>query len=266
VVAVNTATGGLRERKKRALRARLSDTATAMFAEHGYDNVRVSDIAHACGVTPKTLYTYFPTKESLLFERGNALIAVLDAEQHGRGDLLTAILDAIRQEIDQLATTSPAAHSGNDLIRGIRRFVTLVEATPALHAVVAERSEALTTSAAAAMSRQNGLPSTHPDNQVAAAALISLWRIHLTGLLQHSASSGNLDELRQHTMADVDRGVLLVRPLVESVAVNAASTAAGTDDRRSSTEAASPKTRASAMHESNLSADPGGRNVPLRDR
>jgi AcrR family transcriptional regulator len=189
-----------------------------MFAEHGYDNVRVSDIAHACGVTPKTLYSYFPTKESLLFERGDALIAVLDAEHHGSGDLLAAVLDAIRHEIDQLATTSPAARSGGDLIRGIRGFVTLVEATPALRAVVAERSEALTTSAAAAMSRHNGLPPVHPDNQVAAAALISLWRIHLTGLLQHSSSSKDLVELRRRTMVDVDRGVELVRPLLERVA------------------------------------------------
>lgn len=219
---METATHGLRERKKRDLRARLSDTATAMFAEHGYDNVRVSDIAHACGVTPKTLYSYFPTKESLLFERGDALVAVLEAAQDGESDLLAAVLDAIQQEIDQLATTSPAARSGDDLIRGIRGFVALVEATPALRAVVAERSEALTASAAKAMSRQNGLHPMHPDNQVAAAALISLWRIHLTGLLQHSASSDNLDELRQRTMADVDRGVLLVRPLVEVVASNKA--------------------------------------------
>lgn len=219
--AVDTATPGLRERKKRALRARLSDTATAMFAEHGFDNVRVRDVAQACGVTPKTLYSYFPTKESLLFERGDALMAVLDTTDGNQGGLLEAVLDAIRREIDQLATTSPTARSGDDLIRGIRGFVTLVEATPALRAVVAERSEALTAGAAAAMSRQNGLPPTHPDNQVAAAALISLWRIHLTGLLEHSAASGDLTELRRRTMVDVERGVRLVRPLIERVATAA---------------------------------------------
>ncbi|MBE7163537.1 MAG: TetR/AcrR family transcriptional regulator [Williamsia herbipolensis] len=208
---------GLRERKKAALRARLSDTATAMFAEHGYDDVRVSDIAQACGVTPKTLYSYFPTKESLLFERGDALMAVL-AEEHDDGRaLIAAVLDAIRREIDQLATTSPMAVSGDDLVRGVRGFVALVEATPALRAVVAERAEALIDGAAAALSRQNGLPPTHPDNQVAAAALVSLWRIHLTGLLQHGTTSGDLAELRERTMADVDRGVELVAPVMERV-------------------------------------------------
>lgn len=216
---VETDAPGLRERKKLALRARLSDTATAMWAERGYDNVRVSDIAQACGVTPKTLYSYFPTKESLLFERGEALGAVLDTEPDEPDGLLGAVLDAIRREIDQLATTSPTAASGDELVRGVRGFVALVEATPALRAVVAERAEALTARAATAFSRRTGLPATHPDNQVAAAALISLWRIHLTGLLEHSATSSDLAELRRRTMADVDRGVELIRPVLERVGV-----------------------------------------------
>lgn len=42
---------GLRERKKRLLRQRLSDTATEMFLERGFDAVRVSEIAQACGVS-----------------------------------------------------------------------------------------------------------------------------------------------------------------------------------------------------------------------
>ena len=42
---------GLRERKKRLMRQRLSDTATEMFLERGFDAVRVSAIAQACGVS-----------------------------------------------------------------------------------------------------------------------------------------------------------------------------------------------------------------------
>ena len=38
---------GLREQKKRRLRQRLSDTATEMFLEHGFDAVRVSEIGRA---------------------------------------------------------------------------------------------------------------------------------------------------------------------------------------------------------------------------
>lgn len=61
---------GLRERKKRLLRQRLSDTATEMFLERGFDAVRVSEIARACDVSEKTVFNHFPTKESLILDRG----------------------------------------------------------------------------------------------------------------------------------------------------------------------------------------------------
>src|ERR1700734_1468379 len=60
---------GLRERKKRMTRQLISDTATGMFLEAGFDEVRVADVAAACGVSEKTVYNYFPTKESLIFDR-----------------------------------------------------------------------------------------------------------------------------------------------------------------------------------------------------
>src|SRR5260370_7358464 len=59
---------GLRERKKRLMRQQLSDTATQMFMERGFDAVRVTEIAGACGVSEKTVFNYFPTKESLILD------------------------------------------------------------------------------------------------------------------------------------------------------------------------------------------------------
>ena len=60
---------GLRERKKRLMRRQLSDTATEMFMERGFEAVRVAEIAEACGVSEKTVYNYFPTKEALILDR-----------------------------------------------------------------------------------------------------------------------------------------------------------------------------------------------------
>src|SRR6266481_1947825 len=68
---------GLRERKKRLMRQQLSDTATAMFLERGFDAVRVTEVAEACGVSEKTVYNYFPTKESLVLDRDDATLASL---------------------------------------------------------------------------------------------------------------------------------------------------------------------------------------------
>ena len=60
---------GLRERKKRLMRQLISNTATSMFLERGFEEVRVAEVAAACEVSEKTVYNYFPTKESLLLDR-----------------------------------------------------------------------------------------------------------------------------------------------------------------------------------------------------
>src|SRR6195256_5661818 len=68
---------GLRERKKRLMRQQLSDTATRMFLERGFDHVRVAEVAEACGVSEKTVFNYFPTKESLVLDRLESTVAAL---------------------------------------------------------------------------------------------------------------------------------------------------------------------------------------------
>ena len=60
---------GLRDRKKKLTRQLISDTATEMFLRDGFDAVRVVDVAAACGVSEKTVYNYFPTKEALILDR-----------------------------------------------------------------------------------------------------------------------------------------------------------------------------------------------------
>ena len=59
---------GLRERKRRLTRQRISDIATALFAARGFDNVKVSEVADIVGVSEKTVYNYFPTKESMVLD------------------------------------------------------------------------------------------------------------------------------------------------------------------------------------------------------
>jgi AcrR family transcriptional regulator len=101
---------GKRAERKRATRERIVAAAERLFAERGYDGVTVADIAAAAGVSVKTLFVYFHSKEDLALgheekllgrllemvgERGPgqtplgavtaALLGALEDEEHPRG-------------------------------------------------------------------------------------------------------------------------------------------------------------------------------------
>jgi AcrR family transcriptional regulator len=58
---------GLRERKKQQTRELLTATARRLFAERGFENVSVSEIARDADVSEATVFNYFPTKEDLVY-------------------------------------------------------------------------------------------------------------------------------------------------------------------------------------------------------
>ena len=59
---------GLRERKKARTRRAIADAAARLFAEQGYEQVAVSDVAREADVSEQTVYNYFPTKEQLVID------------------------------------------------------------------------------------------------------------------------------------------------------------------------------------------------------
>src|SRR6266496_5631258 len=59
---------GRRERKKQQTRQAISDVATALFMERGFDAVTVAEVARAADVAVQTVFNHFPTKEDLFFD------------------------------------------------------------------------------------------------------------------------------------------------------------------------------------------------------
>lgn len=64
-----TAPTARRERKKAATRQKIADTALRLFLERGYDAVGIRDVAAEADVAVTTLFSHFPSKEALVFER-----------------------------------------------------------------------------------------------------------------------------------------------------------------------------------------------------
>ncbi len=89
---------GLREQKKEQTRRRISDVATRLFLARGYSAVTTAEIAQAAEVSPATLFNYFPTKESLVFDEDSALedtlVEAVTARPAGTG-----VLEALRRAI-----------------------------------------------------------------------------------------------------------------------------------------------------------------------
>jgi AcrR family transcriptional regulator len=59
---------GLRERKKIKLRRSVQSEALRLFAEQGYEDTTVEQIADAADISTTTFYRYFPTKEDVVLD------------------------------------------------------------------------------------------------------------------------------------------------------------------------------------------------------
>lgn len=203
---------GLRERKKRLTRQLISDTATAMFLEEGFDEVRVADVAAACGVSEKTVYNYFPTKESLVFDRFE------DMELHirralGPGAAPTSPVDAavavIVAELRRIFDGWGEADRPFDATM-IRRFTELVQRTPSLRAAQREMMDRVVQVAAEAMAARAAVNPDDPEPQIAASAILGLWRVQYRAMSRYADSGRTPTEVRDAVIADVRRAARLI--------------------------------------------------------
>jgi len=164
---------GLRERKKLRTRQQIADTAWRLFAERGFDEVPVAEIARAAEVSEATVFNYFPTKEDLVFHRMEAF----------EDELLTAIRD--RGEGESIVEAfgrfvlRPRGFLGSDdpeATDGMRRVARVMTGSPALQARERQILDRYTSTMAALIGEERGMSAGDPEPWVMANALIGVHR------------------------------------------------------------------------------------------
>jgi AcrR family transcriptional regulator len=199
---------GLRERKRRLTRHLISDAATAMFASRGFDAVKVSEIADRVNVSMKTLYNYFPTKESMVLDDADELIESLAAALRDRQagmsitDAFVGALEASMHGFD-LLDDELAAHVATT-------FAAMVRQTPALHAQWLEIQDRLARVTAEQLALQAGTDPTDPQPAVAGWALAGLVQVDMDSRVRHIRAGRRGAQLRDAVASDVRQAAELL--------------------------------------------------------
>jgi AcrR family transcriptional regulator len=199
-----------RTRKRLATRKLISDTATRLFFERGFDRVTVDDIADASDVGRMTVFNHFPRKEDMFF----------DLDEEGRDDLTAALKQrGVRTPVEALRVF---AHDAFDQQKPYlrfseksRQFLDTVRASEALKGRARAIRDELTDVLRAALSESVGRGSDDPEAHLAATLQIGIWAVAF--LEAHHAYQLHQDAAAAKTtfLALVDKGAIALRGMLK---------------------------------------------------
>ena len=118
-----TATPNLHEQRRRSTREALRRAALASFASKGFANVTVTELAREAGVTERTFFRHFPTKEAVLFQDYETQVEWLAealAQRPPSEALIDAVLASIASFPHDLEVVRQAASARAELITAER--------------------------------------------------------------------------------------------------------------------------------------------------
>jgi AcrR family transcriptional regulator len=116
---------GLREIKKLATRHQIADEAMRLFATKGFEHVTVAQIAAEAGVSEKTVFNYFPTKEDIFFDEVPDRLRMLTDAIRNRPPGMTVLESLKRMQLGEAPRLTSA---------GFSVFARILEESPALQA------------------------------------------------------------------------------------------------------------------------------------
>lgn len=163
-----------RERKKLETRAALEQAALRLFAEKGYEQTTVEEIAEAADVAVRTFFRYFSSKQHVLFgdvghDRVTRLRSELAARPHDE-----PILTSVRAVLDSMDLVDPQEQEQ------IMLRIRLMERQPALVPMYLRLNHQLREIVAEFVASRSGLDvQRDPYPLMVASAMASCWDITL---------------------------------------------------------------------------------------
>jgi AcrR family transcriptional regulator len=158
---------GLRARKKRQTREALTRAGLELFVERGYDETTLAEIADSAGVSTRTIFAYFPSKEDILFSTLQTMrdaLAQALADRPAGTDALAALREFILS----------SAHEKTELDH---RLGQVIAADPTLSSHKRARIAQLQELLAAAIADDLGVGPDDLRPQVAAASLTAAFEV-----------------------------------------------------------------------------------------
>jgi AcrR family transcriptional regulator len=191
-----------RSRKRLATRQTISDAATRLFFERGFDQVTVDEIAAAADVGRMTVFNHFPRKEDMLFDRDEEGREMLRQALRQR-DPSVAPIEALRLFAHRLvAERSPVVEfsaRSQGLIRTVEGSETLKARARAIRD---ELAQVLTLS----LSEGAGQDPDDPDARLAAALLLATWSVAYIQAHQTFRQTRDTEQASAAFLTLVDKG------------------------------------------------------------
>jgi AcrR family transcriptional regulator len=200
----------LRSRKRLATRQSISNAATRLFLERGFDHVTVDEIAAAADVGRMTVFNHFPRKEDMFFDR----------DEEGR----EMLRDALRQRDPQVAPVETLRLLAHRLVAeqspyvsfnaGSQGFVETIEGSETLKARARAIRNELWQLVAEALWECAGREPDDADAHLAAGLLLATWTVALIQAHRIYRQNRNTEEAQSAFLAIVDKGTLGVKAAV----------------------------------------------------
>ncbi|OKK04547.1 TetR family transcriptional regulator [Streptomyces sp. CB03234] len=204
---------GLRESKKRETRQLISDHATRLFLQQGFERTTIAEIAAAARVAKKTVTNYFPRKEDLALDHQEEFVAGLArtvADRRPGQSALTALRLAFQAAVT--AQDPVAGFAGPEFSRMIADSPTLSACLRALH----DRREA---ALAHALAEATGAPADDITARTAAALLAAVHRTLFQRIQELTLAGRDNPDIAAVLTEETTRAFDLLEPALAHYAV-----------------------------------------------